>query len=250
MRAGSLQHGAMLRGALLPLVDLIYPPRCPACGDPLAAQDGLCVTCWNALARPEGPLCSACARPLKDDIAGENALCAVCMADPPQHDGIAAAALYCPIARKLVLNFKYGRRLGLSSMMARMIVANLPELEGEWLVMPVPLHWSRLWRRGYNQSALLAARVARSRGYSLLVDGLTRRKMTPPLGGLGKAARARTMRGAITINKRRPHAVRGANVLLVDDVLTSGATTNACVAVLKRAGAKNVMIACFARVAG
>jgi ComF family protein len=110
----------------------------------------------------------------------------------------------------------------------------------------VPLHRWRLWRRGYNQSALLARELARLIGQTLLVDGLLRRKATPTLGGLGRTARAKALSGAIAANPRR--SFKGAHVLLVDDVLTSGATTDACVRVLKRAGAAQVRIACFARV--
>ncbi|MEO0063501.1 MAG: hypothetical protein RLZZ08_2061, partial [Pseudomonadota bacterium] len=167
---------------------------------------------------------------------------------PPRHDGIAAATLYTDESRKLVLGFKHGRRIAMAPMLARLIAARLPPLEGEWLMVPVPLHPTRLWQRGYNQSALLAREVARLRGQTLLVDGLVRRKRTPPLGGLGRLARARALSGAVATNPARMAQLRGAQVVLVDDVLTSGATSDACVAALKRAGAAKVMIACFARV--
>jgi len=106
----------------------------------------------------------------------------------------------------------------------------------------------RLWRRGFNQSALLAREIARLCGASLLVDGLVRRKRTPVLGSLGKAARARALSGAIAVRPRCRPAFKQAKVILVDDVMTSGATSNACVGVLKRAGAEKVVVACFARV--
>jgi predicted amidophosphoribosyltransferase len=112
----------------------------------------------------------------------------------------------------------------------------------------VPLHPFRLWRRGFNQSGLLAREIARLRGATLLVDGLVRRKRTPVLGGLGKAARARALSGAIASNPKRAARLKGARIVLVDDVMTSGATTNACVSALKRAGARKVIVACFARV--
>jgi ComF family protein len=147
-----------------------------------------------------------------------------------------------------VLAFKHGRRIALAPMLARLTAARLPVLEGEWLVIPVPLHRWRLWRRGCNQSALLAQQIARLRSQTLLVDGLVRRKQTPTLGGLGKAARARALSGAIAINPRHAERVRSARIVLVDDVLTSGATSDACVRVLKRAGARTVIVACVARV--
>jgi predicted amidophosphoribosyltransferase len=128
------------------------------------------------------------------------------------------------------------------------MVARLPELEGEWLIVPVPLHRWRLWRRGFNQSGLLAREIARLRQQRLVVDALVRRKPTPALGGLGRSARARVLSGAIAVHPRRRAQLRGARIVLVDDVMTSGATTDACVGALKRAGAERVRIACFARV--
>ena len=136
----------------------------------------------------------------------------------------------------------------MAPMLARLISARLPQLDGPWLFVPVPLHPLRLWQRGYNQSALLARELARLRGKTLLVDGLVRRKHTRVLGGLGRQARARALSGAIAVHPRRKALLQGAQVVLVDDVLTSGATSRACVSALKRAGAARVIVACFARV--
>ncbi len=233
--------------AFRPLVDLIYPPRCPSCGAAIAAQDGLCGACWSALVQPGEPCCITCQRPLPS-IAGSEAQCAPCMADPPRHAGIASATLYNDASRHLIIAFKHGRRIAMAPMLARMMVARIPVLEGDWLVIPVPLHWRRIWHRGYNQSALLAREIARLKGQQLLVDGLLRSRPTPMLGGLGRKARARALSGAILVNPRYTKRLRDANVLLVDDVLTSGATSSACVGVLRRAGVKQVMISCFARV--
>jgi ComF family protein len=237
-----------LAEAAAPLVDLVFPPRCPSCGEAIAAQDGLCVVCWSELAIPGEPACALCGRPFVDGIVSEGAVCAPCLADPPRHDGIAAATLYNEASRKLVLAFKHGRKIALAPMLARLIAARLPQTEGAWLVVPVPLHPFRLWRRGFNQSALLAREIARLRGATLLVDGLVRRKRTPVLGGLGKAARARALSGAIAVRPRCRAALKGAHVILVDDVMTSGATSDACVGALKRVGAEKVVVACFARV--
>lgn len=210
----------VLKQAFAPLVDLIYPPRCPLCGEAIAAQRGLCSTCWATL-----------------EIPGTAA-----------EDGITAATLYNDTARQLVLNFKHGRKIALAPMMARQIAARLPDLEGDWLVVPVPLHRTRLWQRGYNQSALIARELARLRGKRLIVDGLVRTRRTPSLGGLGRAERAKVLAGAIKANPSRCDRLQGAQVLLVDDVLTSGATTNACKDALKAAGAGRVHVACFSRV--
>jgi len=235
---------------LSPLVDLVFPPRCPLCGDPLAAQGGLCLACWSTLAIPGEPSCRTCQRPLGEAFGGGEgeAICAPCLAAPPRHDGIAAATLYNPTSRDLVLGFKHGRRIGLGQFLGRLIAARLAALEGEWLVVPVPLHRWRLWRRGFNQSALLAREVAAAPGRALAVDALVRTKPTPSLGGLGRAERARALQGSIVVAQGWRERIRGASVILVDDVLTSGATSNACVRVLLRSGAARVRIACFARV--
>ena len=233
---------------LVPIVDLVFLPRCPLCGAGLAAQTGLCAECWAGLAVPGAPSCATCQRPLEGGtIAGT--LCAPCLTQLPRHDGIAAGTLYNDTSRRLVLALKHGRRIALAPLLARLIAAQLPaEVGPGWLIVPVPLHRWRLWSRGFNQSALLARELALASGAELVVDGLIRTKRTPPLGGLGRTARARALSGAIQLNPRRSGQLSGAKVLLVDDVLTSGATSDACVRVLKRGGAERVMLACFARV--
>lgn len=232
--------------ALAPVIDLIFPPRCPLCGEGLSAQVGLCGACWGELAIPGEPACTLCQRPFGDGVA-DGLICAPCMQQPPKHDGIAAGTLYNEGSRRLVLAFKHGGRIALAPMMARLIAAKL-EVGSDWIVVPVPLHRWRLWRRGYNQAALLAREIAKLSGAVLEVDLLQRRRPTRALGGLGKKARARMLSGAIIANPRRSERQRGAKVVLVDDVLTSGATSDACVSALKRAGAERVVVACFARV--
>ncbi|WP_264420181.1 ComF family protein [Novosphingobium sp. KCTC 2891] len=251
--------------ALEPVVDLVFPPRCPLCGAALASQGGLCAECWHTLVIPGEPSCARCQRPLVDRAEGQDhepedhkaedlqgmgsaLVCAPCLAHPPRHDGISAATLYNDASRRLVLAFKHGRRVALAGLLSRLIVPRIPVLEGEWLVVPVPLHRWRLWTRGYNQSALLAARIGKALGQPVLVDGLVRVKRTPSLGGLGRKARAAALSGAIRAKPAWAARLNGARILLVDDVLTSGATTDACVRALRKAGAARVRIACFARV--
>jgi len=236
-----------LAKALAPVVDLVFPPRCPMCGEGLASQSGLCAVCWNGLVMPGEPACALCQRPFPQD-ATEGLVCAPCLASPPDHDGIAAATLYNEASRRLILTFKHGRRIALAPMMARLMSARLSFVDPSWLIVPVPLHRWRLWARGFNQAALLAHGIARKTGARIVVDGLVRRKKTPVLGGLGRKARARALVGAIAVRPGARAGIHGAKVVLVDDVLTSGATSAACLSALKKAGAEKVVIACFARV--
>lgn len=232
---------------LSPLVDLVFPPRCPLCGAAIGSAAGLCADCWSTLVIPGDPACAACQRPFGDTMP-EGGTCGPCLADPPRHAGIAAATLYNEPSRKLVLAFKHGNRIALAPMMAGLMVPKLPFVDADWLLVPVPLHRWRLWKRGYNQAAELARQIGRCSGAGLAVDVLVRRKATRSLGGMGKLARKRALSGAIAVHPKRKAALKGAKVVLVDDVLTSGATSDACVSALKRAGAERVVIACFARV--
>lgn len=230
-----------------PLIDLAFPPRCPLCGEGLLAQTGLCSACWSELVIPGEPSCSLCQRPFPDTVR-DGAICAPCLAEAPRHDGISAGTLYNDASRRLVLSFKRGGRIALAPMMARLMAARMPFADADWLLVPVPLHRWRLWRRGFNQAALLAREIGRIRGMPVAVDALLRTRATPVLGGLGSKARAQALAGAIAVNPKRAGRLKGANVMLVDDVLTSGATSGACVRALKRAGAGKVAVACFARV--
>ncbi|MEL7728460.1 phosphoribosyltransferase family protein [Citromicrobium bathyomarinum] len=156
--------------------------------------------------------------------------------------------MYNESARQLVLRFKHGRRIGLAKLMGRLMAGRLAAAPANALLVPVPLHRTRLWARGFNQAALLARAVAGHTGHAVAVDALKRTRSTPMLGGLGRAERARMMRASIVTSRKGAAAVQGRDVILVDDVLTSGATSAACTRALLDAGARSVRIACFARV--
>ena len=241
---------AILSEGLKPALDLVYPPRCPVCGDATGEQGALCLDCWRGLSIPGDPQCASCNWPLRTESIEVGAQCAQCLAKNPRHSGIFAATFYNDVSRKLILSFKHGGKIGLSLLLGRMMAARLPEIENNELpiVVPVPLHRWRLWSRGYNQAALLASELVRGGKGRLCVDALERTIATPSLGGLGKKARAKVLKGAIRVRQSRVQEIRGRKIILVDDVLTSGATTDACVRALLKAGAKSVRIACFARV--
>ncbi len=162
-----------------------------------------------------------------------------------------AATYYGETSRGLVLAYKHGGRIALAKLMARLIAARLPERpEGAPppLLVAVPLHRWRLWNRGFNQAALLARELARLGKGEVSVAALERHRRTPTLGGLGREARARALRGAIRLNQARAVRLTGRDVILVDDVLTSGATSRACIAALAEARPSSIAVACFARV--
>jgi len=237
---------SVLSRAIGPLVDFVYPPRCPLCGEGIASGPGLCAQCWSELELPGEPACTSCQTPLAS--AAQESVCGACRAFPPDHAGISAAAMYNEGARQLVLRFKHGKRIGLAQLMGRLIAGRLANAPADALLVPVPLHRTRLWMRGFNQAALLAHAVARHTGHAVMVDALKRTRATPMLGGLGRAERAKMMRASIAATRKGAVAVRGRDVILVDDVLTSGATSAACTRALLDAGARSVRIACFARV--
>ena len=247
-----MRWGSQLADGLRSLVDLVYPPRCALCGAAIAEQTGLCAVCWSELELPGQPCCSTCQRPMSAKQVAQNLQCGGCQGDAPNHSGIHAATLYNDASRKLVLNFKHGRRIALARLLGRLMARQLPPSsdpsEPLPLLVPVPLHYWRLWGRGFNQAALLAREIARLGKGELAVDALVRKKQTPSLGGLGRADRERILSGSIALRKSRVGCIAGRHIILVDDVLTSGATSRACVAALLEGGAASVRIACFARV--
>ncbi|MEM7688187.1 MAG: ComF family protein [Pseudomonadota bacterium] len=238
-----------LRAGLSPLVDLVYPPRCPLCGVAIAAHGGLCSECWSALEAPPEPGCSACGRPMTGSDATDGK-CWQCSEEMPRHCGVIAPTIYNDASRDLLLRFKHGGKITLAKLMARMMAGRLNEAKpGEGpLLIPVPLHRSRLWTRGYNQAALLASELAKLGKGELRVDALERAKRTPSLGGLGREARQKALDRAIVVRPGHISAIRGRDVLLVDDVYTSGATSGVCTAALLDGGARSVTIVCFAQV--
>lgn len=251
----------MLQALKSALIDTLYPPRCLACGESVEAAGGLCGACWRDTHFISGAACLRCGVPLVgaggDPVApglaaaAEGAdVCDPCRRHPPGWDRGAAAVIYGGAARRVVLAFKHGDRLDMRDTLADwMLPRGRPLLARADLIAPVPLHWRRLLRRRYNQSAELARALARRAERPLVVDLLARQRFTTPQEGLDRAARARNQAGAFTVPPRHAARVAGRTVLLVDDVLTSGATLSACAEALRIAGAARVDVLALARVA-
>jgi ComF family protein len=222
------------------IVDFALPPRCPGCGAIVDADHRFCSLCWEQLDFLTGEGCAACGLPM-DRPPGS--LCGQCLADPPHHDGAASAVAYGPVARKVVLALKYAGRPGVARTMAALIAPRIGD-DTESVLVPVPLHRWRLWSRGFNQSLALAQAIAMRTGQTISGESLVRTRATPVLRGLNPAQRRKAVQTAFGVR----HRFDGQNVMLIDDVYTTGATVNACARVLKRAGAARVTVMTWARV--
>ncbi|MFS0738766.1 ComF family protein [Sphingomonas sp. 1P06PA] len=228
------------------VIDFALPPRCPGCGAVTAGDHQFCIECWSRLDFLAAPACRTCGEPI-GLIEEPGAQCADCLGRPPAIDAMRAAVAYGAIARALALRLKHARRPGIAITMARLMRRHLDPADAPLLV-PVPLHRWRIWRRGFNQSALIARALARDSGCPLALDALVRSKQTPILRGLGAGARARAVRGAFAVTADGRQLVKGRRIVLIDDVHTSGATADACARALKKAGAARVELLCWARV--
>jgi ComF family protein len=237
-----------VRSALRFVLDTALPPLCAACRTPLGDGAGLCAECWAKLHFIEPPYCARLGIPFTYD-PGPGLLSMEAIANPPAYNRARAAVRYDDIAREMVHRFKYGDRLDLAPMMGGWMVRAGRELtaDADGLV-PVPLHWRRLWARRFNQSAALCHAVSDLTGVSVLLETLKRVKPTQQQVGLDKSERAANVQGAFRVAPDRKADVAGRRLILVDDVLTSGATVDACARALLRAGAAHVDVLVFARV--
>jgi ComF family protein len=232
------------------LLDLLLPPLCLTCDRPVAAPGQFCATCFQSVTFITAPFCVRCGAPfVYAALAGGDGLCAHCRHQPPAFSRARAAFRYDAMARRLILPFKHGDRTDLAQPLARFMArAGKMLLEDADLLVPVPLHRTRLLSRRYNQAALLAGALARLAGRKMLPDALRRVRATPMLGDLSAAERAETMAGVIAVRPGRAGRIAGRRILLIDDVLTTGATTNACARALLAAGARDVDVLALARV--
>lgn len=236
-----------LRRLLARVLDVLMPPQCLRCGTIVESMGTLCPACWPQLHFIEGPLCAVCGVPFAVDL-GAGAICGACARSHPAYGRARAVLVYDDGSKPLILKFKHGDRGEAAVPYGRwMARAGSEILADADLLVPVPLHWTRLFARRYNQAALLAYAIGRVTAVAVVPDLLVRRKRTPKLGKLGPSARRRVIQGAIASNPRQRHRARGRRVILVDDVHTTGATLAACVGALLTAGAEHVDVLTLAR---
>jgi ComF family protein len=227
------------------VVDTVLPPRCLSCGATVDEVDALCGPCWTAIGFFAPPWCAVCGVPFPHPM-GDGAVCADCARQRPSWDRARAVLRYDKHSRRLVLMLKHGDQTHLAGAFGRWMHRTGGEvLAGADLLVPVPLHWTRLVGRRFNQAALLANAIRGAGGPPVGADWLVRRRRTPSQGLMGPAARARNVRGAFAL--RRGRSVAGRRIVLIDDVLTTGATVEECARVLRRAGAESVGVLVLAR---
>lgn len=231
------------------VLDLVLPPHCPACDTIVDAPGRFCTACFRRAALIVPPCCTRCGIGFTSTAAGGlSQTCPACIADPPAWRSGRAAFVYDEFSRRLVLPLKYGDRTENAAVLAgHMARAGRSLLGSGDLLVPVPVHRRRLFSRRYNQAALLAYAIGRLCDRPVLVDALARITHTPPLFGQSPSERRQVVANAIQVRPHRTDALLGRHVVLIDDVLTTGATAGACAQAMLRAGAASVDVLAAAR---
>lgn len=231
-------------------VHLIYPPQCISCDALVTTDFGLCGSCWRETPFAAGLVCDQCGVPLPGEDFGQAIHCDDCLTIARPWSQGRAALIYKDNARKIVLSLKHGDRLDLARPAAGWLLqAAKPILKPEMLIAPVPLHWLRLLKRRYNQAAVLSGALARLAYLDHSPDLLVRRRSTGSQEGRDRDGRFRNMLDSIAVHPKRLKLVSGRHVLLVDDVMTSGATLAAAAEACLAAGASGISVLVLARVA-
>lgn len=244
----AVQLRGSIRRGLRRLADLVVPPQCLICRERVLEPGSLCGSCWRKLVFIEEPCCDRLGIPFPYD-QGEGAVSAAAEAGPPPWNRARAAVAFNDTARELIHALKYRDRHEASLIMARLMTrAARPVLPGTHAIVPVPLHPRRLWLRRYNQSALLGQYLALLTGCRFAPEWLIRSRPTRQQVGLDHEERRKNVRRAFTVPAHMSLHVAGQNLILVDDVLTTGATASAATEALRRAGAQRVDVLTFALV--
>jgi ComF family protein len=230
-------------------LNLLFPPLCMVCREQVGMASSLCAACWQKIGFLDGPCCECCGLPFEFD-PGPGTLCATCLARPPAFDRARAVMRYDEASKAPILALKHADRLdhvpGFARWLMRVGRVLLDEAD---VIIPVPLHGRRLWARRYNQAAELARALSRLSGKPAQNRVLLRAKPTQSQGEMPSAqARRRNVQGVFAVEAKMRPLVYGKVVLLIDDVLTTGATVEACARALKRAGTQKVHVLALARV--
>lgn len=229
------------------LLNLLFPPQCLNCDGRVPTHGTLCLPCWQQVQFISEPMCECCGLPFDYDI-GEFALCAVCLNERPLYGRARAAFRYDDHSHKLITRFKYSDQTQLAKIYGVWLAKVGAELIAQTdIIIPVPLHYWRFVHRRFNQSALLAHSLARQTGIKHMPDALQRNRSTSAQTGLSKKQRKDNVKGAFSVNKHYISALKGKNILLIDDVMTTGSTIEQCTKTLLKAGAMQVNVLTLAR---
>ncbi len=228
------------------LLDLLIPLRCIQCGTIVETQDGLCTACWPLIPFITKPFCACCGLPFDFEIE-ESALCGICSHKQPHYSTARSVFCYTTESKNLILKFKHTDSIGSAPLFAKWMARVIEDVDDP-LCIPVPLHWTRLFMRTYNQAALLAREMATLKGWTYDPSLLIRQRRTASQGHFSKEKRRTNVRGAFKISDSKKPLLQERTVVLVDDVFTTGATLTACSKALLKAGAKEVHAVTLARV--
>ena len=229
------------------VVEFLFPPACPLCDTPVSTHGELCADCWVAINWIDNPKCTRCGYPFPADLdLGGMPLCPTCASGNCELDWIRSACVYDDVSRAAMLPFKHGGRVAYARFMSRAMIWALRDIDVDAdVVMPVPLANRRLFKRGYNQATLLARPIANALNVDMDLDSV-RRIYRHDMGHKNARQRMENIHGVFSVIK--PDAIRGKRILLVDDVMTTGATFSELRRVLMRAGASAVYGVTFCRV--
>ncbi len=235
------------------ILDMLLPPRCFACGEDVQDHGGQCVACWSKIDFISHPLCTCCGVPFdyvsNQEEGAAGLICGDCALTKNAFDQARAVFLYDDHSKKMILSFKHGDRHEGVPAFANWLWGAAKIWQDEIdIIMPVPLHWRRLFKRRFNQAAEMAHAVGKVTGLEVDATSLKRHKPTRSQFGLGARQRQKNVKSAFSINEKGKVGVKGKTILLVDDVMTTGATLNACAKALKKAGVVKVYAVSLARV--
>ncbi|NCY12444.1 MAG: ComF family protein [Burkholderiaceae bacterium] len=222
------------------LLDMALPPLCLNCDAPVSRNQSLCPDCWKAISFISDPCCQRCGLPFEVPVEA-GTLCTDCLTDPPDYTAGRSVFLYDDASKEMILKFKHGDQMhpaiAMGEWLAKAASDFMPQLD---VIIPVPLHYWRLWRRRYNQAALLAQKISQFTGKPVDLQVLQRVKPTHSQGHHNRTERHKNMSKAFRVSSSRREQIDGKTVLLVDDVLTTGSTIHSLATTLKQSGAKRV----------